>query len=185
MRRSPTDHDLGVTRSTTPDPGWGGGRGIARALVPAILRLRRRFDRAGHPVIYANDNFMDWRGDFTHLVSACRALGGSAGEIARELAPQPRHFYLLKPRHSAFLDTPLRILLDELQVDRLVLTGISTDSCILATAQAAHMHGYPLAVPSDATAALNAGRRQRALRLLHESMQASIATAASVARKIR
>lgn len=165
-----------------------GGDALAAAaleLVPEILRLRRSFDRAGHPVIYANDNFTDWKGGFPHLVASCQAQGGASGAIASSLAPAPGHFHLLKPKHSAFLGTPLQILLAQLAVDRLVLTGIATDSCILATAQDAHMRDYALAIPSDATAALTPRRRRQALDLARGALGASTAKARSVARARR
>src|SRR5690606_7374701 len=132
----------------------------AEALLPAILRLRRRFDAVSQPVIYANDNFMDWQGDFRHLLETCRADGGPAGRIATALAPLPGHFHLLKPKHSAFLGTPLSILLGQLGVRRLAIAGIATDSCVLATAQDARMHDYGIAVPHDATDAIDAARKR-------------------------
>ena len=41
---------------------------------------------------------------------------------------------MLKPKHSAFLCTALPVLLHQLGVDGLVLAGVATDSCVLATA---------------------------------------------------
>ena len=167
---------------------YPGGARLARrsvAIVPAILRLRTRFDKLGLPVIYANDNFMDWHADFGRLVEACRVQGGESGRIATELAPTPSHYYLLKPKHSAFLGTPLEILLSQLKVERLVLTGIATDSCVLATAQDANMRDFGIEIPSDATEAQTRKRRAQALELLQTSLNARIATSASLMRTLR
>ena len=160
-----------------------GGDALGRAtrrLVPALLRLRDRFDRARHPVIYCNDNWMQWQGGFPDLVAACRDCGGDAGHVADRLAPCEGHYYVLKPRHSAFMASPLPVLLAQLQVDALVLAGVATDSCILATALDANARDFPLWIPSDCTAAITPERKRRALRTMHESMSAAVRPAAGV-----
>lgn len=72
-----------------------------------IARLRRRFDAAAAPVIYVNDNFAHWQGQFSDLVMACAEAGGHAATVARQLAPRPHDYHVL-PRHSGFLATPQR-----------------------------------------------------------------------------
>jgi len=146
-----------------------GGDALGRAtrrIVPAVLRLRERFDRAGHPVVYCNDNWMQWQGGFPDLVAACREAGGDAGGVADRLAPCEGHYYVLKPKHSAFLCTALPVLLAQLRVDGLVLAGVATDSCILATALDANMREFPVWVPRDCTAAITPERKRRALATL-------------------
>ncbi len=154
-------------------PGGDAMGTATRRIVPAVLRLRERFDRAGLPVVYANDNWMQWQGGFPDLVAACRKAGGDAAHVATRLAPCEGHYYVLKPKHSAFLSSPLPVLIGQLQVDALVLAGVATDSCILATAMDAHARDYPLWVPSDCTAAISPERKRRALQTLRDSMQAS------------
>jgi len=114
----------------------------ARRITPALVRLRARFDRAGAPVIHVNDNFAQWRGEFRDLVASCVEAGGIPAEIATRLAPQPQHYHVLKPKHSAFASSALPVLLAKLGVRRLVITGIAADSCVLATAQDANMAEY-------------------------------------------
>ena len=150
-----------------------GGDALARAtlgIVPRIAALRDRFDRVEAPVIYANDNFSDWQGGFPELVSACLAAGGTPAAIAAALAPRASDYYILKPRHSAFLATALPVLLAQLGVRRLVLAGIAADSCVLATAQDGHMREYTQWVPSDCVAAISPARRDTALSLLSRSI---------------
>lgn len=138
----------------------------------AIARLRDRFDMAGKPVIYVNDNFMHWQSEFRDLVAECALLEGAPGAVLRKLRPKNGHYHMLKPRHSAFLATPLAILLAQLRVGRLVLTGIAADSCILATAQDAKMRDFALWVPSDAIAAQTTKRKRHALALIAQSLGA-------------
>lgn len=163
---------------------FAGGRSLSRAArdaVPRIVRLRERFDRAGAPVIHVNDNFSRWQGTFGDLVASCVEAGGHAAFIAQALAPRPRDYHVLKPKHSGFLATPLAVLLAKLDVRRLVLAGIAADSCVLATAQDANMREYALWIPRDCVAAISRGRRDRALALMAQSLRAHVQASTRVA----
>jgi len=152
-----------------------GGPALARAtlrIVPALRRLRAAFDARGLPVIHANDNFLDWGASFDDLLATCRADAGPAARIAKALAPAPGHCYLLKPRHSAFLGTPLPLMLRDLGADGLVIAGIAADSCVLATAQDAKMRDLPFRVPADAMASSTPARKAAALQVLRSSLLA-------------
>jgi nicotinamidase-related amidase len=135
---------------------------------------------AGAPVIYVNDNFMDWRADFKDLVAICSQPQSAGAEIARALAPGLDDYYILKPKHSAFLATPLSLLLAELGVRRLVLTGLAADACILITAQEANMREYEVSVPADCVAAQTSARRKRALALIGASFPADLRTSVAI-----
>jgi nicotinamidase-related amidase len=160
-----------------------GGAALARhtlRIVPALRRLRDGFDARGLPVIYANDNFLDWHASFADLVAACRAAPGPSAEVADALRPARRHCDLLKPRHSAFMATPLPLMLHDLGADGVVIAGIAADSCVLATAQDAKMRGVAFRVPADATAAISPARKAAALRVLRSSLLADTAGVRSV-----
>ncbi|MCD9031420.1 cysteine hydrolase [Luteimonas sp. Y-2-2-4F] len=160
------------------------GAALARAAEPVSRRiawLRGRFAAAGLPVVYVNDNFMDWKADFRQLQAVCAQPGMPGAEIAKRLAPRPDDYYVLKPKHSAFLASPLDVLLKKLEVRRLVVTGIAADACVLSTAQDAHMREYALAVPRDAVGAVTPARRDRALAILRENCDADTRAARSIA----
>ena len=142
----------------------------ALTCLPAITRLRCRFEQAAAPFIYVNDNFAHWQGGFHDLVAQCASAGGPSAEIAAALAPCMGHYYVLKPKHSAFLYTPLSVLLAKLEVRRLVLTGIAVDSCIVATALDANTREFALWVPNDAVGAISRGRKANGLALIRSSM---------------
>ena len=154
-----------------------GGQALARRAQDAGLRiatLRRRWHAAGAPVVYVNDNFMQWQADFRELVAVCMHDGMRGAEIARLLQPGPDDYFVLKPKHSAFLATPLEVLLAKLGARELVLTGVATDSCILATALDAHMREFTIRVPRDCVAALTPARTERALALLRDACAADV-----------
>ena len=156
---------------------FDGGAPLGRAamrIAATIATLRARFDAARAPTIYVNDNFARWQGGFDDLVAACHGAGGASAAIVRRLSPRPHDYHVLKPKHSGFLATPLPILLDKLGVRRLVLTGVSADSCVLATAQDANMREFALWVPQDAVAAISPARRRTALALLAQTLGASV-----------
>jgi len=136
-------------------------------------RLRREFDRRELPVVYANDNFGNWQRDFPQLVRQCRREGGPSAEVAKNIGPGSGHYFVLKPKHSAFLATALPVLLSKLNVTDLVLCGMTLDSCVLATAIDANSREYTTIIASDAVATLP-DRRETALRLIELSDVAKV-----------
>lgn len=114
-------------------------------------------------MIFANDNYGLWRSNFGAMARHCAQLPGAVGEMARLLVPGPRDIAILKPRHSAFYGTPLELLLDQMQVRQLILTGLATDICVLMTAMDAYLRSYATWVPADCTAAESEGAQRWAL----------------------
>ncbi|MGN6520333.1 MAG: isochorismatase family cysteine hydrolase [Dokdonella sp.] len=135
-------------------------------ILPNVRRVLRRARAADVPVIYCNDNFGQWRSDFRSNVDLCAGEGAAGAEVVREIVPSMLDYFVLKPKHSAFFETPLRILLNQLGVKRLALVGIAADSCVLNTALDAHMREYEVAVVRDAVASETSARTRRALELL-------------------
>lgn len=146
----------------------------ARALVPRLLRLRAAFSKADLPVVHCNDNFGHWRSDFRAVIERCAAPRARGAAIARRLHPAPREYFVLKPKHSAFLDTPLDLLLRSLGVRTLAITGIASDDCVLATAFDARMRDYEVMVLADASAAQSTARHRRAMALLAATRSARV-----------
>lgn len=132
--------------------------GAARMARPAlaaarrIRALRRACHSRGWPVVFANDHFDKWHGGFRELVALASARGGASGEIATLLAPDGRDHHVLKAKHSAFLATPLPVLLDKLGARRLMLAGMALEGCVLATALDANAREYEVMVVRDAVA---------------------------------
>lgn len=151
----------------------------AREVTPAIEQLASKARAAAVPVIYANDNFGQWRSDFESTVQACLAPDKPGHEVAARLRPQPGDYFVLKPQHSGFYATPLELVLKELGVDTLILAGFATDLCVLFTAHDAHMRGYNLMVPEDCTASNSPEITQRTLLHLRHALRCE--TGSSVA----
>jgi nicotinamidase-related amidase len=98
----------------------------------------------------------------------------------RLLRPSSQDYFVLKPKHSAFFSTPLELLLEHLGARDLILTGLLADSCILFTAQDAHLRGYTIIVPPDCVAARHQSDHHRALAQLRRGVNADIRPAADI-----
>jgi len=141
----------------------------ALAIAPRIGALKRRCRSAGVPVVFVNDNRGRWRSEFRELVRVSIAESETGAAIAEQLQPGDDDYSVLKPKHSAFYATPLDLLLRHLRVERIVVTGVASDQCIVMTAAEAHMRDYEVIVPRDCVGAPSAARNAAALRQLAES----------------
>lgn len=152
----------------------------AKAAAPHIVELQRRARLAGVPVIYVNDNFGRWRSDFQQTVKACSEASQPGHEITRMLTPHSSDYFVLKPRHSGFYSTPLQLLLESLNIRRLILVGFATNICVLFTANDAHMRGYETLVASDCTASNTPELTRQALEHMRLVSRATIVPAAEI-----
>jgi nicotinamidase-related amidase len=152
---------------------------IPRALRAArnTARLKLKLGRRGVPCIYVNDNFGEWTSDFSALVERCSRIEGDVSRITRLVAPGEGDLSVLKPRHSAFYGTPLDFLLEELGVSRLVITGLTADICVFATAQDGYIRKYRVRVPSNCVAAETAANEKSSLAHMARTMKADIRAA--------
>lgn len=140
----------------------------AKAIAPRIGALKARCVAAGVPVVFVNDNRGRWRSEFRELVGVSRGNPTGAA-IAAQLEPGEQDYSVLKPKHSAFYATPLDLLLRHLRVQRLIVTGVASDQCIVMSAAEARMRDYEVLVPGDCVGAQTAARNARALRHLEEA----------------
>ena len=143
----------------------------ALPMAKKLLRLKRRAQRVGVPVIYVNDNFGRWKSDFRHTVEHC-AMKGRAGELVRLLRPEENDYFVLKPKHSGFFSTTLETLLRYLGTQTLILTGIAGNFCVLFTANDAYMRDFDLFVPSDCSVSNTRQENQSALRIMKKFLKA-------------
>jgi nicotinamidase-related amidase len=131
-----------------------------------FARVWREARGAHLPIVYANDSFGDWRGNAQRIVD--RALAGPAGPMLEPLAPLPEDAFVVKPRYSAFDATPLEILLEELEIDRLFLVGTTTEMCIAQTAIDARERDLKVTVVRSACATVDEELERVALRYLRD-----------------
>ncbi|MFJ6698113.1 cysteine hydrolase family protein [Streptomyces sp. NPDC091272] len=150
----------------------------AAATVPAIVQLIERARRAHVPVIYANDNFGEWRSHHGEIVQA--ALEGPHADLVRPLAPDEKSLFVIKARHSIFYETPLSYLLAQHHIDHVVLCGQVTEQCVLYSALDAHIRHLDVSIPRDAVAHIHTDLADAALRMMERNMGARVLDTAEV-----
>jgi nicotinamidase-related amidase len=132
-----------------------------RARQEGMVRALGRARADGVPVIYANDTYGAWDGDRARLVR--QALDGRGGELLEPLAPQEDDRFVVKPRYSAFDKTPLELILGELETERILLAGASTEGCVAQTAIDGRELGFKITVLAGACATVDERLEQVAL----------------------
>jgi nicotinamidase-related amidase len=155
----------------------------AMPIAPRIARLKARARDAGLPAIYVNDNFGHWRSEALKLVEYCVREGAPGRKFVEQLRPDREDYFILKPMHSAFYQTPLELLLRNLGATTLILCGLATNSCVVCTAHDARMRNFRLFVPSDCTAARS--KREHAQAIAHIASMTDAITSSSASLKLK
>jgi nicotinamidase-related amidase len=152
--------------------GWAALLEHAVPMADRLAELADRARKADVPVIYVNDNFGKWRSDFRKLLEHCLDDDVAGRELALRLAPDKSDYFVLKPKHSGFFATTLETLLEYLHVETLIITGLTTDRCVLFTASDAHMHDLHVFVPEDCCAAESLEEHRRTIELMRRVIDA-------------
>ncbi|NJQ06403.1 cysteine hydrolase [Streptomyces lonarensis] len=151
----------------------------AREALPPLTRLIERARAEDVPVVYANDNFGQWRSHHGEIVSAC--LAGRYAELVEPIVPDDASLFVVKARHSIFYETPMSYLLSQMGVDHVVLCGQVTEQCVLYSALDAHIRRLRVTVPADCVAHIHRDLAEPALRMMERNMGADICTGPTVA----
>ena len=124
----------------------------AKKIARSIAQYKKKCHQKNIPVIYVNDNFGHWKSNWKELYQQCSSETATGKDIAKVLRPDKEDYFVLKPMHSGFFQTPLELLLRELEVEELVITGIAGNICVLFTAHDAHMRKFKVHVPKNCIA---------------------------------
>ncbi|AMV19586.1 cysteine hydrolase family protein [Planctomyces sp. SH-PL14] len=124
----------------------------AMSMAPHLSALKAEAKQLRIPVVYVNDNFGRWRSDFRHIVEHCTRPEAAGRRFVEQLRPADDDYFILKPKHSGFFATGLEMLLAYLGTQRVILTGIAGNICVLFTANDAYMRDLGLVVPRNCVA---------------------------------
>ncbi len=124
-------------------------RGLA--IVPQTSKLLEGARKAGVPVIFCNDAHLKGIDHELKLWGDHAIAGTKGAEVIPELRLCEKDYVVPKRRYSAFFRTDLDLLLKELGVDTVILTGLHTHMCVRHTAADAYQLGYDVVVAKDAT----------------------------------
>jgi nicotinamidase-related amidase len=153
------------------------GEQLLQSAVPMaekIAALKKRAKESKVPVIYVNDNFGKWQSDFNKILTHCLEDNVRGKPLAERLCPEEDDYFVLKPKHSGFFSTTLDTLLEYLQANTLILTGVTADICVLFTANDAYMRDFNLVIPSDCVASNSPDENEHALDLMKRVLKADI-----------
>lgn len=137
-----------------------------------LARLKQRAKKAGVPVIYVNDNFGKWQEDFKTMSDQFVRHDAKGQKVVELLRPESDDYYVLKPHRSAFYSTTLELLLRDLKVKTLLITGVTADICVLFTANDAYMRGFELHIPADCVTAVKPAHSRQAMVFLKRVLKA-------------
>ncbi len=142
------------------------GRAYNRAeIVPRISEMLLAYRARSLPVVFSQHTMPPdaWANPAMRRAWARRGMAGGSfrlapgapeWEILPELAPRPDELVLAKTTPNFFVGTPLEAMLRYRGVDTLVLTGVSTEGGILATARGAVELGFHPLVVEDAVGSI-------------------------------
>ncbi len=131
-----------------------------QASVPVIftrLAYAADYHDGGIAIRYMTPEFVD---------SQCLAAGTWDIEIVDELAPFPGDHIVDKNRFSAFYAESFERLLRELEVDSLVVCGVTTNCCVESTVRDAFQRNYKVFAVGDAAGELERSRHELALQTM-------------------
>ncbi|MFO8109453.1 MAG: isochorismatase family cysteine hydrolase [Thermoplasmata archaeon] len=144
----------------------------ARNIVSRLEKLLQEAEEKDIPIIFCRDSHSS--SDPEIDIWGEHAMADDEGShVIPELSVYrgveiPKRFY------DAFHDTDLYLVLRELSVDIVVLTGVSTDICVQHTAAGAFFRGFDIIVLDDCTASMNKDAHENALNYMKKMYGAKV-----------
>jgi ureidoacrylate peracid hydrolase len=151
-----------------------------RAVLPNVVRLVEACRETGIPVIFTEFVYATTipclRGDpfgiehlpgapgeatgYGHpsrncLIGPGAGIGAESAATVGELSPREDELVIQGHTYDKFYGTPLDLALHSQNIDRLILTGVTTDVCVNATLIAASTRNYRVTAASDAMATIH------------------------------
>ena len=139
------------------DPAGGPLEAVLLQPTLNTARLARAARAAGVPVIFANDAHIPGLDKELALWGEHGIAGSPEARTSPQLEQQEGDYVIEKRRYSAFFQTGLRLLLDELDVRTLICCGMDTNICVRHTVADAYFNNFDTIVVEDATATFLVG----------------------------
>jgi nicotinamidase/pyrazinamidase len=140
----------------------------ARAIIPNLQKLLGESRKRGFPIIFACDSFLEGDFIFKGRMKVHSLRGTKGAEVIDDLKPAPTDIVLPKRRFSAFFKTDLDQTLRTLGVDTIIVTGITTEVCVLMTTMDGLCHDFSAVILEDCTSSRNKEFHQGCLNLYRD-----------------
>lgn len=145
----------------------------ASRVVENVTREIKQARNKELPIIYICDTHHEDDAEFEMFPRHCVEETKGA-EVISEIAPNPADYIIHKRRYSAFFGTDLDLTLRELGVEKLILTGVCTNICVLYTAADARNYGYKVQVIEDAVGSFDEEAHKWALKEMESTLGAQL-----------
>lgn len=122
-----------------------------KAIIPATAALLDAARAHGVPVIFCNDAHIKGIDHELKLWGDHAIAGTEGAKVIPELKLSEKDYVVPKRRYSGFFQTDLDILLRELGVKTVIVTGLHTHMCVRHTSADAYQLGYEVIVAKEAT----------------------------------
>lgn len=122
-----------------------------KAIVPATAQLLEAARKKNIPVIFCNDAHIKGIDRELKLWGDHAIAGTKGAEVIPELGLCEKDYVVPKRRYSGFFQTSLDILLKELGVQTVIMTGLHAHMCVRHTSADAYCLGYNVIVAKEAT----------------------------------
>ena len=103
------------------------------------------------PVIFCNDSHRKGVDHEFKLWGEHACLNSEGGKIVSEIEVSEKDYIVHKRRYSGFFQTDLDLLLRELNIENVIMTGLYAHLCVTHTAADAYQNGYNVIVALECT----------------------------------
>lgn len=156
--------------------GWYSAHGVRveslRPIIPDLNILISSFRENSLPIIFTRFCFkedLSDSGEYSNKRPLTKSGGLRRGtwgaDVIKELDHRASDHYVDKTRHSAFDGTQLDGLLEKLRIDKLVVTGVGTEGCVLATLLDTLFRRHEVYLVEDCTTTWNGDLRNAGLEI--------------------
>jgi len=139
-----------------------------RAIISNLQRLLEDGRKRRFPIVFACDSFLEGDFIFRGRMKVHSIRGTKGAEVVDDLKPGLTDMILPKRRFSAFFKTDLDQTLRVLGVDTIVVTGITTEVCVLMTVMDGLSHDFSAILLEDCSASRSKEFHQGCLNLYRD-----------------
>jgi len=143
-------------------------------IVPVIAAELEQARQGNLPVLFLCDQHRPDDREFTVWPPHCVA-GSRGAQVIPELAVRPGDYLIPKRRYSGFYGTDLDLILREMGISELILTGVCTNICVLYTAVDARMRNFKVTVVRDGVASFDEQAHRFALGEMEKTLGVVVA----------
>lgn len=155
----------------------------AHRIIPNIKNLLEKAREKNIPIVYSNDAHLPTDKELN--VWGPHGMKGTKGaEVIPDIKPHKDDYVRDKRTYSGFFATDLDMLLRDLNVDTIIITGLHTHICVRHTSADAFFKGYKIIVPEDGVESFTQEDHERGLDYLKMAYKAEIAKTDEIIKKL-